>query len=91
MDTGSFRVVRTTVTVALVAVLTATLFLVQEHSPKWCLGELRTKLTYWLTAILRGGFYSFCRSKKSLIDPITTDNCIVDSLGVLASFKRMAT
>lgn len=90
MDTSSFRVVRTSVSVALVAVLTATLFLVQEHSPKWCLGELRTKLTYWVTAILHGGFYSFCRS-KSLIDPITTDDCIVDSLGVLASFKCMAT
>ena len=58
MDTSSFRAVRTTVIVVLVAALKATLFLVQELSPKWCLGELRTKLTYWVTAVLRGGFYS---------------------------------
>lgn len=64
MDTSSFRVVRTTVTVALVAVLTATLFLVQEHSPKWCLGELRTKLTYWLTANSVGDFTHFVGVRK---------------------------
>lgn len=32
-----------------------------------------------------------CRGKKSLIGLITTDNCIVDSLRILASFKHTAT
>lgn len=86
VDTSSFRAGRTTVIVALVAVLKATLLLVQEHSPMWCLGELRT---YWVVAIVWGGIlgFFFCRSKKSPIGLITTYNCIVASLRILTSFK----